>query len=102
MTPIVLIVNWVARRGHEEAVERVLLAMIELSREEPGCIRYDVYRSAVDKRCFLLVEIYRDQTGLEAHTASEHFKHHVLGEAVPLLDSRDRRQFEILGQHKVG
>jgi quinol monooxygenase YgiN len=99
--PVVLIVTWEVREGQEHAVEKILLLMAQLAREEPGCIRYDVYRSAVDKRRFVLVEVYTDQAGLDAHTASEHFKHHVLDGALPLLESRDRQHFEMLSQSEL-
>ena len=98
--PIALIATWDAREGHVGDIARILRAMTQLTREEPGCIRYDVFHSTLDKHRFVLVEVYEDRAALEAHGASEHFKKHVLTDALSLLKSRDRQQFEPLDQSR--
>lgn len=43
-------------------------------REEPGCLRFDVHRSAEDPHRFLLYEIYRDRAAFEVeHRAAPHY-----------------------------
>jgi len=86
----VLAVTWVARPGEEERVAEALRKMVPPTQAEPGCIHYRVHRSPDDPRRFFLFEEYADESGLRAHMDSEHFKRHVLGEAVPLLESRER------------
>jgi (4S)-4-hydroxy-5-phosphonooxypentane-2,3-dione isomerase len=86
----VLAVTWVAKPGEEERVAEALRKMVPLTQAEPGCIHYRAHRSLDDPRRFFLFEEYVDQTGLQAHMDSEHFKRHVLGEAVPLLERRER------------
>jgi len=90
-------VAWIARLGEEAGVERILQAMIPHTRAEPGCIRYDVLRATDDPRRFLLVEVYKDDAALQAHADSDHFKRYVLGEALALLESRERVSYEPLG-----
>ena len=70
--------------------------MIPFTRAEPGCIRYDVLRAVDEPRRFLLVEVYEDDAALQAHTESDHFKRYVLGEALALLESRERVTYEPL------
>jgi quinol monooxygenase YgiN len=67
------------------------------SRAEPGCLAYHPCRDAEDPRAFLIFEIYRDADALAAHGDSEHFRRYVLGEAIPLLESRERTFFETIG-----
>ena len=92
----VLAVTWVARSGQEAAVERILRKMVSLTRAEPGCVRYDAHRSPDDPRRFFLYEEYVDEAAFNAHQESEHFKHYVLGEAIPRLESRERVFYEPL------
>ncbi len=92
----VLAVTWVARPGEEERVVEALRKMVPLTLAEPGCLEYRVHRSVDDPRRFFLFEEYVDEAGLQAHTDSEHFKRHVLGEAVPLLEVRERLAYRPL------
>jgi len=86
----VLAVRWVAREGSAERVEAVLRKMVPLTQAEPGCLHYYASRSAENPREFFLYEDYRDEAAFQAHCDSDHFKKHVLGEAVPVLETRER------------
>ena len=37
------------------------------SRQEPGCLRFEVSRDATNPNLFSLSESYRDQTAMDAH-----------------------------------
>lgn len=95
---LTLVVTWIAKPGKEAAVEQILETMITYTHAEPGCIRYEVLRSIEDRRRFVLLERYKDEAALQAHTDSEHFKRYVLGEALPMLESRERISYEAVGQ----
>ena len=43
------------------------------SREEPGCLRFEVARQLDKPAVFALSELYQDREAVEAHYASEHF-----------------------------
>ena len=92
----VLAVTWVARPGEEERVAEALRKMVPLTLAEPGCLQYRAHRSLDDPRRFFLFEEYVDEAGLQAHIDSEHFKRHVLDEAVPLLELRERLAYRPL------
>jgi autoinducer 2-degrading protein len=92
----VLAVTWVAKPGEEQAVEGALKSMLGPTRAEPGCIQYDAFRSTENPRQYFLFERYHDEAAFQAHASSEHFKKHVLGEAVPRLESRVRTFYEPL------
>ena len=41
---------------------------------EPGCQRFDVHEGQDDPTLFFLLEVYSDQTALDAHRASAHYQ----------------------------
>ena len=89
----VLAVIWTAKQGNEEKVHEILLQMGEASRQEAGVVTYTTHVDPENPREFFIYEKYNDIDGLEAHQATAHFKHLVLEKAIPLLESRVRRQF---------
>ena len=89
----VLAVTWIAKPGNEEAVYEILREMGEASRQEPGVVTYTTHVDAENPREFFIYEKYHDIGGLEAHQDTTHFKQLVLEQAIPLLESRVRRQF---------
>lgn len=42
---------------------------IRLTRAEPGCLEFEVLRSAADPACFAVSETYVDAAALDAHRA---------------------------------
>lgn len=58
-------------RSLEEAdrVSRRLPEHIRLSRAEPGCLRFEVFRSHADPCRFAVSECFRDCAAFEAHQA---------------------------------
>ena len=92
----VVAARWVPRPGEEEAVERALRTMAELTAREPGCRGFTVHRSRDDPRHYLLYERFDDESAFLAHRETEHFRTHVLGDAVPRLESREFTTYELL------
>jgi quinol monooxygenase YgiN len=72
-------------------VLEAIRSMIEPSRAEPGCRFYQPSRDPEDSRVFFFYEIYDDEDAYVGHGESEHFRRYGLGEAIPLLESRERR-----------
>jgi quinol monooxygenase YgiN len=86
----VVTAKWTAREGEEERVLAAIRSMIEPSRAEPGCLYYQPNRDPDDPRVFFFYELYDDEDAYKAHGESEHFQHYAFGEAIPLLESRER------------
>ena len=84
----VLNARWRALEGKEDLIAEVLRTMTPLSRAEPGCLFYQPHRSVDDPRLFFIYEQYADQAAVDAHRASPHFQEHVMGRAIPNLESR--------------
>jgi quinol monooxygenase YgiN len=86
----VLTAMWTAKEGEAERVQAALEKLAAASRAELGCLYYQPTRSNDDPRRFLIYEEYVDEDAYKAHGESDHFQRHGLGEAIPLLESRDR------------
>lgn len=89
----VIAATWTARDGEEEKLREIIETMTPLSRAEPGCLFYQAHRSPDDPRVFFLYEQYADEQAARQHTESEHFKQHVLGDAVARLENRVRAYY---------
>lgn len=89
----VLAVTWTAKQGSEDRVREILEQLGEASRQEPGVITYTAHVDPENPREFFIYEKYHDASGLEAHQATSHFQELVLQQAIPLLETRVRRQF---------
>ena len=89
----VLAVTWTAIPGNEGEVRDILHQLGEASRQEEGVITYTTHVDPDDPRQFFIYEVYHDASGLDAHQETVHFKELVLEKAIPLLESRERRQF---------
>jgi quinol monooxygenase YgiN len=86
----VVTAKWTAKEGEEENVLAAIRKLIGPSRAEPGAQFYQATRDLEDPRVFFLFEIYDDEDAYRAHGESEHFRQHGVGEAIPLLESRER------------
>jgi quinol monooxygenase YgiN len=59
--------------GKKRELQELLSWMVEHTRKEPGCERYDLYRRLDDIETFHLFERYCDNEALEQHRASDHY-----------------------------
>jgi len=50
------------------------------SRQEAGCLGFDVHQGIEEPRRFFAYEQYRDQAALEAHQQTEYFRNIARGE----------------------
>ena len=86
----VVTAKWTAKEGEEENVLAAVRQLLEPSRAEPGNRFYQPNRDQDDPRVFFFYEIYDDEDAYKAHGESEHFQRIGFGEAIPLLESRER------------
>ena len=75
---LVLAVTWVANPGYENEVAVIFAKLQEASRQEPGCLMYNVHRHVDDPRRFFIYEQYRNAAALEAHRNSTHFQEYAV------------------------
>jgi quinol monooxygenase YgiN len=61
-----------AREGHESEVEDTLNDVVPLSREEPGCLSINAFRSTTDARLFYIHSRWADEGAFGNHAALPH------------------------------
>lgn len=74
-TPITLLAHITARPGQTEAVEAGLRQLVEASRQESGCLQYDLHRQLEQPELFVMIEQWRDDAALDAHRNEPHYLH---------------------------
>ncbi len=63
-----------ARPGKVNELLSVLSSLIEPTRKEPGCIRYELMQNNEDPEDFALIEEWKNSGALQSHFATKHFK----------------------------
>lgn len=61
-----------AKPGSEAVLQDALTSLVEPTREEPGCISYELFRSAADATTFINIEKWQSQDDLDAHMQTSH------------------------------
>ena len=89
----IIVARWRPRAGAEAEIAAILRELAPKIRSEPGNVSFTVHRAADDPGDILLYEVYKSEAAFNAHRETEHFKTHVLGEAVPLLAFREVRAY---------
>lgn len=56
--------------------------LVEKTRQEPGCVSYELCQDRKDSGHFVFIEAWEDYAALDAHVASEHFQR-----LVPQIDA---------------
>ncbi|GAA5181921.1 hypothetical protein GCM10025771_29980 [Niveibacterium umoris] len=59
---------------HEAEVVRVLRQVAELTRQEEGCLRYDLYRDSGTPMRINTIEVWADEASLNRHMNAPHVK----------------------------
>ncbi|WAT02894.1 putative quinol monooxygenase [Rouxiella chamberiensis] len=58
-------------------VTQALLTIVAASREELGCLQYDLHREIDSENSFVFYERWQSQEAVEQHEQSAHFQHFV-------------------------
>ena len=65
--PVIIIAHFTAKPGKEEELSAFLQGLVEPTRREPGCVRYELNRDVDDPTTFSFVETFADRQGFDAH-----------------------------------
>jgi quinol monooxygenase YgiN len=69
-------VTFIAKEGHIKQLSTLLNAMITPSRNEHGCLLYDIFQYESDPKKFIVIESWADEEALEGHKHSKHYLHY--------------------------
>lgn len=63
-----------AKPDEVEAVKEALLSMVEPTRQEPGCLCYNLHQSKSDPTQFMFYEQWASKEAFDAHGKTPHMK----------------------------
>lgn len=72
MSDLSVVAVLIAKSGGEDAVRDALSALVAPTREEEGCLSYELYESAAAAGTFVTLERWRAQADLDAHLQTAH------------------------------
>jgi len=88
---ICLTVHIIVKAGHEHDTDDMFRSSVQLVPTDPGCMRFHVLESRKEPRKFMLYELYRDDTALDAHRRTPHF----LDYTPKMQDLTEQRESEL-------
>jgi quinol monooxygenase YgiN len=72
--PIIINVHFQAAPGHEKELGGQLHALVAPTREEPGCLVYELHLDPEDPGKFMFYEKFTSQAALDQHLTAPYFK----------------------------
>jgi quinol monooxygenase YgiN len=63
-----------AKAGRRSNLQAALLALIEPTRAEPGCLDYVLFEQRDEPGTFYMREAFRNRAALDTHVATAHFQ----------------------------
>lgn len=81
MKTVTVVAAFQARPGKEAELKSALTGLVAPTRQEAGCINYDLHISAEDPAKLLFHENWKSRAHLDAHLQSAHIK-----ALLPLVD----------------
>lgn len=91
-----VILRLAAKPDKVEELKRILVGLAAPTRQEAGCLSYEIFQNQVDPCDFTFVEEWASEAALDAHWAAPHVQD-ALARGVPLLAAQpdDRRYTKI-------
>jgi quinol monooxygenase YgiN len=90
---VIVIAHFTAKPGKEEELSTFLQGLVEPTRREPGCVRYELNQDLKDTATFSFVETFADRQGFDAHCKMPYIDK--LFETLPVLVGE-----QYIGLHK--
>ena len=69
-------VTFIAKEDSIEQMKNLLKTMIQASKDEKGCLVYEIFQFKNKPSEFLVVESWENEEALEGHKNSSHYKHY--------------------------
>lgn len=83
------------KAGKDKDLERILLALIAPTRDEEGCISYELHRD-IESGHFTFIEEWTSEAALDEHFETEHIKT-ALAAFEEFAEGLDVRKYELIG-----
>lgn len=70
--PVIIAARLYVKSGSIGEFKRLAAPLIEATRQEKGCLQYDLYQDISDSTAFFFYEVYADRDAQELHSGSEY------------------------------
>jgi quinol monooxygenase YgiN len=87
--PVHVFATWKVKEGQITSVLNLLSIVQDKSLMENGNLFYKIHQSNSDENTLVLFEGYTNEVAVTEHRNSSHFQELVLGQIVPLLETRE-------------
>jgi len=91
---LIVVARWTLNEDSLDEAGQLLLELQKQTQDEPGNIRYDIYRKVSAPAEVLLYEQYVNRAAFEEHRASPHFQNIAVEKILPILANRTVDIFE--------
>jgi quinol monooxygenase YgiN len=72
MATLTIVANITAKEGQIDMVKAELLKLIDITRNEPGCINYDLHQDNDNPAHFLFYENWKSRELWQSHMSNQH------------------------------
>lgn len=69
-------VTFVAKDGCMDEMKALLKTMVQASKDEEGCLLYEIFQVKNEPNKFLVIESWADEKALDGHKLSAHYNHY--------------------------
>ena len=69
---LTVVAEMMAKPGKEDELRRHLLALVEPTRQEDGCVQYDLHQSTGEAGRFVFFENWQSREALDRHLQTPH------------------------------
>lgn len=66
-------VIFIAKKNNIQELKSLLKIMVESSKQEQGCIFYEIYQTKEKQDTFVVIETWEDENSLKGHQKSSHY-----------------------------
>jgi quinol monooxygenase YgiN len=80
------VVLTVKQENEIDDIRKLLAEQGRLSRQEPGCVRFEVYHSQSNPKVFLLNEHWESQPALDVHRTAKAYTEIYVPKVLPRVD----------------
>jgi len=74
MSKVILVAKIKAKPAHIESVKTGLHGLVAPTRQEAGCIKYDLHQDQKDPSIFIFMEEWESAAHLQNHSTAAHIK----------------------------
>lgn len=73
MNELKIIATIIIKEEYRDELEKVFHTVVDATREEPGCLSYNLHQDTKDSLKYVILEEWKDQVAIDSHNQSPHF-----------------------------